>query len=56
MMPTAAVGVAEYPPLSGHASGVFMRLFGAGKVASHPQNSGAHAGFRKTQQRTLQKI
>jgi hypothetical protein len=30
MLPAAAaMGVAEYPPLSGRASGVFMRLFGA---------------------------
>jgi len=33
MMPAAAVGIAEYPPLSGHASGVFMRLFGARESA-----------------------
>jgi hypothetical protein len=33
MMPTAAEGIAEYPPLSGHASGVFMRLFGARESA-----------------------
>ena len=56
-MPTAAVGIAEYPPLLGQASGVVIRRFGArGKVHSHPQNSGAHAGFRKTQPGSLQKI
>src|ERR1700674_2854972 len=33
MIPPAAVGIAECPPLSGHAAAVFMRLFGARESA-----------------------
>src|SRR2546427_1098693 len=53
MTPTAAVGVAECPPLSGHASGVFMRLFGAressfpsaelGRTCRVPENTASTA-------------
>ena len=32
-MPTAAVGIAEYPPLLGQASGVVIRRFGARESA-----------------------